>query len=198
MSDLVYIPDVREQMLSRLLSQFRDKPRFRALIEGLSAGAQACETLNFELIVSRSLDASTGAQLRQYARLVGEDPGDLSDPDLRRFILARILANTCDSNTDPLIEIWRIIVGPNAFVRHRYMHPMGFQMEAIRSSFMTAPIRRRVRRIMEDVRPISETMFRVEGVIGGCGLSDNFATPYNDGLTPAYTGLNAGPMARSF
>ena len=181
---LLHNPDLRARMRATLPSQFHT-PKMLAFVDGLARGAQEIEDLTFSLIVSRTLAAAAGAQLDQWGKLVGEERVGLGDTDYRRFIEARILVNLCESETDEIIAIWAKVAGPG-WVRHRFIYPAGHQLEVNRRTAMTLPILRRVRRMMVDVRPIGQTMYRVESLVGGFGLG------------PSYTGLDAGGLARSF
>lgn len=182
-TNVLYIPNHRELQRQRMLSQFRDKPRLMALMAGCARGIQELEDITFSLIVSRSLELATGAQLDQWGRLVGEERLGLVDAEYRRFIEARILVNRCNSTTDELIVIWEKITGGT--VRHRDLFPAGLQLETVRPRFLEGPTKRRVRRMMVDVRPMGVTMLRVEALAGGFG----FGSPW--------TGFSAGGFART-
>lgn len=179
------IPDHRARARRRMITPLRDKPRMLALVSALAAGVQEVEEITFSLIVSRTLAASTGAQLDQWGALVGEPRDGLEDADYRRFVEARILVNLCDSTTDPILAIWEKVTGPG-WVRERGIYPAAFALETTRGALMTLPILRRVRRMMVDVKPIGVAMYRVEALTGGFGFG------------PPYTGFGAGGFARSF
>ncbi len=182
--DLIHVEDHTAQLRAQVYSQFRSAPIMQALITAIGRGLQELEEVGFSLIVSRTLEAAAGAQLRQYGAIVGEAQGTLTDAEYRRFIQARIMVNVCPGNTDSILAIWELIT--NGTPRHRQMFPAGFQLETIRRTRMALPMLRRVRRMMEDVRPMAITMYRVEASSGGFGFGGS------------YTAFDAGGFARSF
>ncbi len=184
-TNLIHIPDHAETLRDRTLSQWRDKPVIQALIRALGRGIQEVEEVGFDLLVSRTLAASTGAQLDQWGGIVGELRYGLGDADYRRFIEARILANTSSGNIDDTYAVWAKVTGPGT-ARHREMWPAGGQLEVIRGAALVPSVRRRIRRLTIDVKPAGVTMYRVEALRGAFG----FGAPY--------TGFDAGGFARSF
>lgn len=185
-TELVYIPDHAARNAARLLTQDRDKPRTVALARALGAGAQALEDALFDLIVGRRLEAAAGAALDQWGTVVGERRGAIDDPDYRRFIQARILANTCKGTPDELIVIFGLVCAPVLDLRYFPSFPASYTLQVVRESFLSALMRRRVRRIMEDVRPAGVGSELIEALPGPFGYQD----------TPAVLGYDVGTYAR--
>lgn len=180
-TQIVYLPDVRARAVERLLAQFRDKPRIVALVSALAAGGQLSEDLSFSLIFSRRIEASSGAQLDQWGALVGEPRGGLDDDDYRRFIRARLLANRTSSTTDDIIRIAQLTTEPSE-VRHYTMYPAGYTLYVLRRIAMTEVMRRRVRRMLDSVKPAGVQYHAIEAVDGYFGFAeDPVALGYNRG-----------------
>ena len=184
-TDLVYIPDHPRRSGRRLLSQDWDKPRMVALGEALGVGSQALEDVTFDLVIGRRLEAAVGAQLDQWGSIVGEPRGVLDDRDYRRFIEARILANISKGTVDDVLGVWERVTYPAA-IRYQAMYPAGFKLYAVRPRWLSSRMRRRIRRIMEDVRPAGVTIALIEA-LGG------YFT-FEGGIAPA--GYNVGKLAR--
>ena len=185
-TDLVYIPDHAARACAKLITQDQ-KPRTRALVEALSAGAQLLEDQIFDLLVGRRLEVAAGDALDQWGAIVGEKRLGLVDGDYRRFIRARILANTSKGSVDEIIAVWALVTG-GMTVRYFPMYPAGYSMLTIRGSWLSAPLRRRVRRIMEDIRPAGVEHELVEALIGPYG--------YEESAAIYVLGYDAGTYAR--
>jgi hypothetical protein len=182
----VYIPDHAARNAARMLSQDRDKPRMIALAEALGQGAQTLEDVIFDLLVGRRLEAATGAALNAWGEVVGEKRGPLGDEDYRRFIRARILANTCKGTPDELIAVFRLVCEPVIAVRWFLQAPASYTLQVVRPSFLSTTMRRRIRRIMEDVRPAGVGSELIEAIPGPFGYAD----------TPDVLGYDVGVYAR--
>lgn len=159
---LVYIPDHADQARRRLLSQDWDAPRIVALFESLGVGVQTLEDVTFDVLLSLDVNTATGEQLDRLGALVGEQRGGLGDEDLRRFIRARILVNVCDGTADAIIEIWRTITYPYESVRFATLEMGSYVLEVVRKTPLDTRLRRRIRRMMNDVRPAGRSMELVE------------------------------------
>ena len=118
---------------------------------------------------------------------MGETRGILGDVDYRRFIQARILVNVCKSTPDELIAIWKLVMDS---ARVRLVVPGApafYSLEAIRGSWLTEGLRRRVRRIMADCKPAGVAMELIEALPGPFGLDNTFLP---------VSGFGAGVLAR--
>lgn len=184
-TDLVYVADHARRSARRLLSQDWDKPRMVALAEALGAGTQGLEDVTFDLLIGRRLEAATGAQLDQWGSIVGEARGAIDDRDYRRFIEARILANISKGTVDDVLGVWERVTYP-ANIRYQAMYPAGFKLYAVRPKWLAPRMRRRIRRIMEDVRPAGVTLALIEALGGYFGFEGGEAS----------AGYNVGKFAR--
>lgn len=176
-----YEPEHPDVAWQRLLFQFRDKPRISSLVEALGAGAQLLEDVTWELIADRELGAASGASLDQWGTLVGEARGSLDDDEYRQFIKARILANKSRGTINDLIRVFRLVTAPST-VRHEDVLPMAATFWAFRSEPMTDARAARVRRIMDDARPMGRALQLIEVPEGYFGFeSDPDALGYDVG-----------------
>lgn len=161
MPEIAYIPDHRERAVNALLSQYQHAPRIVALVRALAGAVQAIEDSAFDLLVSSTLTAASGDLLDQWGRIVGERRGGLDDADYRRFIEARILANRSGGTTDRLIRVFSIVAGPGE-VRHFDLFPAGFALTIKRDAPLDDAIRRRVRALMESIKPAGVGLSLIE------------------------------------
>lgn len=171
-TSLVYRPDWKARAVELLLAQHRNKPRIVALVQALAEGGQAVEDDFFSLAFSRVLSLATGAQLEQWGDLVGERRGGLSDPDYRRFIEARLLMNRTHGDTDTVIQIFGLITAPSV-VKHHNHYPATAVLQAFRDDWLSEPVRRRVRRAMESIRPGGVAFQLIEILPGYFGWKDD-------------------------
>lgn len=182
---IAYIPDHPARAVRRLLSQDRDadKPRMRAFVRALGEGCQALEDQVADLIGGRSVLTATGRPLDQWGAIVGEQRGGLADDDYRRFILARIAANRCQGDAEGILLVWSLVTAPSSQTRMWPLYP-GWSLVVVRSEFLSEPVRRRARRMMNDIHTMGCQMELVEALDGYVGLDgDPFMTP-------------TGPLAR--
>lgn len=169
--NFAYEPNHVGLMLARMPSQFRDKPRIRALIQALALGVQCLEDDMFGVLISTPLDVATGDALNQWGALVGEPRGGLSDEDYRVFIDARVLVNISEGTPDELIEIFRRITAPQISIIFRLYPKASFGIWVLRESFMGDNRARRVGSMMRDAKPGGTEMMLVESVSGFFGFS---------------------------
>lgn len=188
----IYVPDWSERACNRLLVKWR-KPRMQALAQALGYGAQVLEDMQFDVLVSTTLDSATGDALDKWGEVVGEDRGPLTDSEYRQFIKARMLVNKSgkvdDASPPPidqLIEILDVATQPNEGVRFLSNFPAGFYLQVTRSTFLSDEARRRVSRLMEDARPAGRHMTVIEALVNGFGFAGD----------PDAEGFSIGPFSR--
>ncbi len=187
LEDLVFQPDhVGVAVDERLLSQWRNKPRIRALTSALATGVQTAETEIFDVHVATQFDAASGADLDQWGEYVGEARDGLSDIDYRVFINAKVLANNTVGQTDELIRIFDLLTSPNFGVTHRALQPLTNVFQVVRSDFMGVDRARRVSQLMETIRPGGVAFFLIESSLGYFGFDED----------PESLGLDIGTYSR--
>ena len=104
------IAPVAQLALDRLTQQFRDKANIVAFVTALATPAQALEDALQQLLTQRSVYTATGATLDALGKLVGQARNGLADADYRRYIAARVRANSSDGLPDQLLAICRLVV----------------------------------------------------------------------------------------
>ncbi len=184
-TETLYISDWVDRAGARILVNW-DKPRIRALVAALATGQQAREDEQFDLLLSVAIQDSTGDLLDKWGEAVGEQRLGLSDNEFRPFVLARMLANTCDGSIDKLIQLFRAATQPNVDVFYLSVFPAGFELNVVRPLPMSEAVSRRVARMMEDARPGGKHMTLIEAVPGYFGFEQN----------PDALGLNQGLLAQ--
>ena len=192
-TQISYIPDHAARNVKRLLSQDWDKPRTCALVAALGDGAQELEDQLFALVIDRQLEVATGALLDQWGGIVGEKRGPLEDRDYRKFVQARIMANTCTGTVDEILAIWKLVTGESE-VKYLPMYPAGYKLQCLRDRPMSRPVRRRVRRIMEDVKPAGVAMVLIEAYRAPFGFEGELGFV----AAPTASGYGVGKLSRVF
>lgn len=94
----------------RLLQQFKDKPNTAALLALFTARYDGLEAVFYALLVERTIYAAVGAQLDQIGAIVGQPRQGLDDDTYRRYILARVAANSSDGLVEDLIAVTRLVL----------------------------------------------------------------------------------------
>ncbi len=160
-----YRPDVADDTLAMVPFPLRHLPVWQAFMGGVGDSLQRLEDLAFEVLDGFFLDAAVGAQLDYWGSVVGEPRGPLEDADYRRFIRARALVNRSDSTVERLLEIWRTVMDVDE--DHAWEvedFPAGFDLVAVRPSYMSDTLYRRVWRIMQDAKPAGVTLTLTEAI----------------------------------
>jgi len=170
---VVYTPDHRTQAVNRLLAQFKDSPRLRALVATVGQMAQIAEDEWWNVYQGRLLDMAEGDALDKLGELVGEARWSLTDDEYRRIIRARVLANVCDDSIDEILEVWALLLSPTSKYKYKALYPAGFELHAWRGEPMRELYRRRVRRIMDSIKPSGVGMELVEIYSGYFGFEED-------------------------
>lgn len=173
MSDfpLLHVTDFRDVGIRRLLRQWQDRPRFRALMCGIGAGVQLLEDIQWQLLKGGLLPLAAGADLDVLGEIVGEERLSLIDDDYRRFIEARVLVNRSAGTAGELLAILDLLSAPNVYVQGWNQPPASYRLLTVRSSFMAPDVAGRVGRTMEEAAPAGKEAAVVEAVSGGFGFA---------------------------
>lgn len=186
-TQLRYEPEHARLCQQRMLSYLRDQPRMRALLESLGYGVQILEDDAFNVIVSSMLPNVVGDQLDQWGELVNEKREGLTDPDYRRFVLAKLRAMRSAGTVDDLIEVLQLLTAPSS-VRYFDLFPAAYVLQFVHGAWYTDAVARRVLRFMNVIKPAGVGMSLVEALYGYKALDED-ATP------PAF-GFDSGVFAR--
>lgn len=99
-----------EQAKNRLITQFRSKPNIDAFLGVYTTEVQGLETIYFQLLENRSIDASVGTQLDLIGTILNETREGLSDSDYRLKLIAKIAANISQGTPEDMINIYKILM----------------------------------------------------------------------------------------
>jgi hypothetical protein len=114
--------------LSKLLEQFKGKPRIEKWLTIYLEQVQEVEHALWQLLVDRVLDVAVGAQLDGWGSIVGQPRGSMDDTDYRIFIKARILVNLSNGKPEELIAILRLILETSGVVDFTEQYPAGIRI----------------------------------------------------------------------
>jgi len=122
------ITDYCNRALDRLTEQFETKTRIATLICAFTAEVQEIELVIYDLLIKRSLDASTGAQLDGVGEIVGKErePGQ-SDEDYRTAIRIQIGINNGSGEPETLITAFKELTNAN-IILYQENYPAGVSM----------------------------------------------------------------------
>lgn len=107
--------DIDEIAEVLLLDQDR-KVRIKSLLRVRSDRTQALEDSLWDIYYHMFLDTATGFDLDRFGAIVGEPRLGRADERYRLWIKARGRANRSAGRADDLLEILRLVLGPDAFI----------------------------------------------------------------------------------
>lgn len=105
--------------VSRLLEQFKTRPRIEGLVAGLVTGQQSIEDAAYSLSGGRTIDAARGATLDHLGELVGIPRGGLDDETYRIVLRGTIAENHSDSSYESVLATTRALFGADS----AFIHP---------------------------------------------------------------------------
>lgn len=105
------IIDHVEQALKRLLKQFQNKPRLKALVESLIEGFQEIEDAMWELY-NLNYRESNGITLDNFGKILGVEREGLADEQYIQIMTATICENISEGTIEDLIQIFRHLTNP--------------------------------------------------------------------------------------
>ncbi len=184
---IVHVPDHRDRAKAALMAQFRSAPRLAALAESVGQAVQVVEDIAFGYLFGMLLPFAIGDQLDMWGARVGEGREGLDDRNYRRFINARILVNHSRGRWDELIVLWRMLTAPGDIATYT-MHPAGCSFYVLRHEPLEAVMIRKIRSLMDDVKPAGVAVELVELLVG------HFGWPTDPGSEP----LDVGIFGRAF
>lgn len=112
-----------ERGLSRLIEQFKGKPRLEAWISSYLEEVQELSTAAWQVLVLRLIDDSTGEQLTVLGQLVGQ-PRTVEDDDrFRVLVRARIAVNQSRGRWDDVLRVATLLFGSSVTYSMRAHYP---------------------------------------------------------------------------
>lgn len=120
------IPDHNTRALSRLLTQYRNSVSHAGIIGAICNQVQALEDAAFALLLTRSIDDASGAQLDIVGDLVGQPREGRDDATFRLWIRARILVNRRSGEVETINDVIAQVL-PGAAGRVREFQPAAME-----------------------------------------------------------------------
>jgi len=109
-----------EQGLSRLITQFKDKPRFTALLAAILREDQQIEDATFGLLVCALNNPNiSGVTLDTIGKIVGQPRQGQTDQQYIPYLQARIKTNLSDGTVETLLAITVFLVGTSSPILFR-------------------------------------------------------------------------------
>lgn len=102
--------DVVEHGLSRLIEQWKDKPRMRAWVASYLEEVQELSSAAWVVLISRLIDDAEDEQLTTLGRLVGQVRTNEDDDRFRVLVRARIAVNTSSGQWPQLLRIIKLLL----------------------------------------------------------------------------------------
>ncbi len=103
----------RKTALSRLVSQFNDKPHISGLVQSMVTPLEEMDTDLIELKMQRWINSAIGTQLDGCGYIVGVARLGRNDEEYRTAIKAQILSNISAATPKALIEGVRFLTSPD-------------------------------------------------------------------------------------
>jgi hypothetical protein len=125
------VSPIEEQVVEKLLQQFRDFERIEALLRALVSDAQPLEDALFELATERGLAAAEGVQLDGLGELLGLGRAQLTDAEYRAVLRAQILALRSGGTAAELLQIVRLALDEEQPARWREYYPAAGTMTLV-------------------------------------------------------------------
>lgn len=115
--------------LNRLLEQYKDKERIRAIVSSKTEQDQVLENTLHDLNNFRSIDTAVGVQLDGLGDILGIDRGGLNDEDYRARLKIKIVQNLSNGEPDRLITVYAFLTGATQ-IQYAEHYPAGVALMA--------------------------------------------------------------------
>ncbi|HVJ27422.1 MAG TPA: hypothetical protein VM493_07750 [Vicinamibacterales bacterium] len=104
-----------ERGLSRLIDQFKDKPRLESWISSYLEEVQELSDAAWQVLVTRLIDDAEAEQLTTLGRLVGQTRTIDDDDRFRVLVRARIAVNQSRGRWDDILRIANLLLGDTEY-----------------------------------------------------------------------------------
>lgn len=125
---LTPISDHAARALDRVLLQYREKPKLKALIELHAGRVQEIEDRAFEFLNRLVLPTAIGAQLDRIGGIVGQAREGRDDDTYRIWIAARIRLNLGSGTVPELVDLFAPLLPATAIVAIHRGAPAEFSL----------------------------------------------------------------------
>lgn len=110
------ITDHVARRLARLATIYRNSASHRGVLTALTKQVQALEDAAFGLLVLRSINDATAAQLDEIGRILNVEREGRTDAELRLRLRAQVLVNSRSGEYNTLLLVLRLLSPSNAVV----------------------------------------------------------------------------------
>ena len=111
MSDIVQNTTIADDAKALLISQFKGKEKFEALVGALVSPLQTAEDDLFAIRYQQKLDYATGDMLDKWGEMVGITRQGRLDPEYLIQIKAKIAINVSTGTINEVADIFNLITG---------------------------------------------------------------------------------------
>lgn len=173
MGVLEQVTDRAARMKARLLSIYKGKPNFEALVDIAGAQFQEVEDAAWQMqsFIGRRLSAATGDLLNKWGALVGQERGtSVSDAEYRLRIGARIRANRSNGTAPDVYRVLRALMGTTGV------------LEYIRGGFATFAMRVSEYSMGASLVPVFRDFLHDSKAEGSYGVLEFYAGDEDDAL----------------
>lgn len=118
------ITNHKEQMLARLLYQYKNKPYITKVITVIAARYQGLEDAFWQLASERWIETGVGVQLDVIGKILQQERGDsANDAAYRIRLKARMRANQSSGTVEDILAVFLVLLGSVAEVHLEQLFP---------------------------------------------------------------------------
>lgn len=162
--DFSYSPDKVALLREALLSVWKGD-RVDALLAAIAENQQEFEDAAFGIYTGLFIDTATGYFLDLWGKIYDEAREDMTDTEYRIVILTKAYARRADCNVENTRYVAETLSGGAAIVLPTF--PTSYRVTITTGTALSLPARRRIRRILDYVKPAGVGGTYVETVAGG-------------------------------
>lgn len=124
---LAHITTHKEQMLARLLFQYKGKTNITKLITVLASRYQGMEDVLWDLATKRGIELGEGVQLDNLGKILRQERGDSADDaEYRLRLKARMRANQSSGTPEDILSVFQALLGSYEGLTMKPYYPAGF------------------------------------------------------------------------
>lgn len=98
-----------QEARDRLISQYKDAPKFTAILDSLVAQIQGLEDAAYSLYLGRWIDQAVGQTLDDFGTIVGQERLGFEDDFYKILLYAKIGENVSQGETVRVVDVYKII-----------------------------------------------------------------------------------------
>lgn len=167
-----------EKGLARLLTKWRDKPRYVAFITIILKRIQHIDDVIWDLFTHSWLDNAEGEQLNKLGAIVGELRKGRSDDVYRVYVKARIATNRSNGKIADTLKVARLILEAGAELHYIPEYPAAYKVTVTD----TAVAAKDLSAILNGVRPAGVQLTTEVAASSSNAFILNTTTPLTNGF----------------